>query len=254
MSKIFLAGNWKMNKSLEEGQAFIRALQEDRWSTDLQVGIFVPAVYGYPLASLKNEALILGLQNAHFEDGGAYTGEWSMKMVKDIGLSWVILGHSERRQYFGETDQTVNLKIKKALSEGIQVIFCCGETLEERKQEKQKEILKRQIVEGLSQIEEKDLSHITIAYEPIWAIGTGVNAKDEDAEEMCAYIRFLLTAQYGEKAAKEVCLQYGGSVKPANIKGLLQMPNINGALIGGASLDVDSFKEMIRIGGDLVGQ
>jgi len=252
MRKLFLAGNWKMHKNYKEATSFFDELNEFSWNDNIKVGLFVPGLYAQNLAkhSLKNK-IAVGVQNGHFEDKGAYTGEWSMEMIKDINIDWVLIGHSERRQYFNETNHTVNLKIKKALDKKVNVIFCCGETLEERNQDRAKNVLEDQIKQGLKDISEEEIKNITIAYEPVWAIGTGVNATKEEAEDMCKYIRGLVEELYNKSVAETILIQYGGSVKPENIISLMEMPNIDGALIGGASLKIDSFKELLSLGGSL---
>ena len=182
----------------------------------------------------------------YFEEKGAYTGEISPLMLKDIGASYVILGHSERREIFGEDDKLINKKVLSAFDHDLTPILCCGETLEEREAEKQEEKVKGQIEAALKDVSESDINKLIIAYEPIWAIGTGKTASAEDAEAMCGFIRNLIKELYSKEAAEAVRIQYGGSVKPANVKELMAKENIDGALVGGASLKADDFAALIN--------
>lgn len=191
--------------------------------------------------AIKNTKIKLGAQNMHFEEQGAYTGEVSALMLKDISCEYVILGHSERRQYFNETDKFINKKIKSALKNKLKIILCIGETLKQRNNNQTMKIIKNQLLNCLKSINEKEIKNITIAYEPIWAIGTGKNATPLQAEEVHKFIRELLTNIYNKNISKNIRIIYGGSVNPNNIKELMAMKNINGALVGGASLDAKSF-------------
>lgn len=183
----------------------------------------------------------------HFMDKGAYTGEISAPMLKDMGVPYVVIGHSERRQYFAETDETVNLKTLKALEYDITPIVCIGESKEERLQEKTNDVLHKQLTDGLANFTPKNIADIVIAYEPIWAIGTGLTASNEQAEDACAFIRKFICNKFGQEAADKVRILYGGSVTPANATELFAMPNIDGGLVGGASI-VPSFKEVVHFG------
>ena len=185
-------------------------------------------------------------ENCHFKDSGAYTGEVSVGMLKEIGVEWVILGHSERRQYFGETDETVNLKMLQVLNNGMTPIVCVGESLEEYEAGKTHDVVKTQVVAAFKDVTAEAAERVVIAYEPIWAIGTGKTATNEIAEDVCGYIRGVVAELYGQDVAEKVRIQYGGSVKPATLKALLEQPNIDGALVGGASLQVESYVAMIE--------
>ncbi len=195
---------------------------------------------------IKKSAVKLAAQNCHFEDDGAFTGEISASMLKAVGCEYAILGHSERRQYFGETDEIINKKVKKVLSEGLQVILCVGETLQEREAGITQEVVARQVRGTLNGVSESEMKFITIAYEPVWAIGTGKTATPEQAEEVHCFIRELIHSLYSPSVAENLLIQYGGSVKGSNAKDLFQMPNIDGALVGGASLKVEEFYQIIQ--------
>ena len=195
---------------------------------------------------VKGSKLLLGAQNMSNAESGAHTGEISVHMLKELGVSVLILGHSERRAIYGESDSLINEKVKLALDNGLEVILCVGETLEEREAGKVEEVVRRQVEEGLSNIPESFLDKITIAYEPVWAIGTGKTATPKDADTVHAFIRKVLKALYGDKAAGEMVIQYGGSVKPDNVKELMSMENIDGALVGGASLKSETFVPIMQ--------
>lgn len=238
-----IAGNWKMHKTLEEAMGFVRTLAENPPQKGVETLICAPAPLLYPLAeAVKGTAVAIGAQNMHHESQGAFTGEISSAMIKDTGASYVILGHSERRQLFGETDASVNLKVAKALDTGISPILCCGESLAEREEGRTGDVVKRQVVKALEGIEKKDITRVVIAYEPIWAIGTGKTASNGDANEVCADIRHIIKELYSEEAAAALRILYGGSVKTSTIKGLMAESDIDGALVGGASLDAISFQ------------
>ena len=203
------------------------------------------------LASVKEEApsLTVAAQNCHYEDHGAFTGEISIPMLLELGVKMVIIGHSERRTYFGETNEACNLKIKALLANDMSAIYCCGETLEQFENEKTKEVIKEQIEKGLEGLDASKIKDVIVAYEPIWSIGTGKNASKEIAQDICSYIRSLLNAMYG-KVSEEMRILYGGSVKPENIHDYLKEEDVDGALVGGASLKVDSFEKLIENIGD----
>lgn len=243
----FIAGNWKMNLSLEEGKALVSELKETASKTDVQVAVCVPFVY---LSAIKEEIkgskIKLGAQNMHWEESGAYTGEVSPSMLKEIGADYVVIGHSERREYFAETDETVNKKIKSALAHDLLPIFCCGESLETREAGNEKTWVREQIIKGLEGIDQENMKKIVIAYEPIWAIGTGKTATSGQANEMCAYIRSILEEKYGSEVSEEVIIQYGGSVKAANATEIMNQEDIDGALVGGASLKGAEFIDIIN--------
>ena len=242
----FIAGNWKMFKTKAEAIAFAEEFRELYKDTDEQTAICAPFTN---LEALKEAfagtEIKVGAQNVHFADEGAFTGEISVSMLEEIGVDFCIVGHSERRQYFGETDETVNKKLKKLFEGPIRPILCVGESLEERDADKAFDVVGGQIKADLEGIDAADVKKLVIAYEPIWAIGTGRTATPEQAEEMCAFIRKTLIELYGEEVSDEVIIQYGGSVKPANATEIMNMDEIDGALVGGASLKPKDFMEII---------
>ncbi len=242
----FIAGNWKMFKTREEARAFAAEFKGLYGGTDVQTAICAPFTDLETLVEeFRGTDIKVGAQNVHFEDEGAYTGEISAAMLEDIGVDFCIVGHSERRQYFAETDETVNLKLKKLLAGTIRPIMCVGESLEERDDGKAFDKVRGQLQKGLEGIGAGDAVKIVIAYEPIWAIGTGRTATPQQAEEMCAFIRNTLIELYDEDTADEMIIQYGGSVKPANATDIMNMDEIDGALVGGASLKAKDFMEII---------
>ncbi len=242
-----VVGNWKMNNTIAESeilaQELIAALGEN--FSGCEVGI-APTFLALDAAgkAIEGSGIQLVAQNCHYENDGAYTGEVSARMLTAAGCSSVIIGHSERRQYFGETNVTVNLRIKKALSEGLNVILCVGETLAQRESGVTEAIIASQVREGLMDI--SDISSLVIAYEPVWAIGTGKTASSAQAEEVHLHIRTLVAELYGKEAAAALRIQYGGSVKPSNAAELFAMPNIDGGLIGGASLNAADFVAIVK--------
>ena len=242
----FIAGNWKMFKTKAEAIAFAEEFRELYKDTDVQTAICAPFTN---LEALKEAfagtEIKVGAQNVHFADEGAFTGEISVSMLEEIGVDFCIVGHSERRQYFGETDETVNKKLKKLFEGPIRPILCVGESLEERDADKAFDVVGGQIKADLDGIDAADGKKLVIAYEPIWAIGTGRTATPDQAEEMCAFIRKTLIELYGEEVSDEVIIQYGGSVKPANATEIMNMDEIDGALVGGASLKPKDFMEII---------
>ena len=229
-----------MNKTPQEALALVELLK-DKVNTDkVDVVFCVPAVDLIPVIdALKGTNIAVGAQNMFYEESGAYTGEISPAMLTEIGVKYVVIGHSERREYFAETDETVNKKVKKAIEHGITPIMCCGETLEQRELGIAVDFIRTQIKSGLAGISAEDVKKVVIAYEPIWAIGTGKTATSEQAEEICAAIRTVLGEVYGSETAEEVRIQYGGSVNGKNAAELFGMPNIDGGLVGGASLKED---------------
>jgi len=248
LHKPFIAGNWKMNTTADEAIKLVRSLKDlTKDVKDVRVAVCPPFPY-LPLVAevLKGSPIHLGAQNLFWEDHGAFTGETSSHMLKDVGCQYVIIGHSERRQYFSETDSTVNRKIKAALNADLNPIFCVGETLKERESDRTLYVIRSQLQNGLQDIGKNGIQKITIAYEPVWAIGTGKTATKEQAEDVHYFIREWIEEHYSAASAENLCIQYGGSVKPANAKELLSQPNIDGALVGGASLKADDFAEIIK--------
>ncbi len=247
----FIAGNWKMNKTTSEAIAFVNELKDSvKEINDVEIGVFPPALAVVPVCeALKGTNITVGTQNLHWEESGAYTGELSADMILDAGCEYVLIGHSERRQYFGETDETVNKKLKKALAKGLKPIVCVGENLEEREAGKAEEVVKTQITDGFKDISEEDSKKIVIAYEPVWAIGTGKTATPETAQEIHSMIRSLYADIFSQESADALRIQYGGSVKPDNVKEIMAQEDIDGALVGGAALKVDSFTALAGFNG-----
>ena len=247
MKKFLIAGNWKMNKSIAEANAFAEQLKGEQIAHPEQLAIIAPFTQ---LQSLKNAfegtGIKVGAQNVHFEKSGAYTGEISVPMLKELGIDLCVVGHSERREYFAETDETVNLKLKALLAAGITPILCVGESLEIREAGTAMLFVSGQISEDLDGLTPEEVAQIVIAYEPIWAIGTGKTASPEQAEEMCGFIRGMVEGLFGTDTAEAMIIQYGGSMKPTNAHELLAKPDINGGLIGGASLEVGTFMEIAK--------
>ena len=238
----YIAGNWKMHKTTGEAVALAQALVKDLKSCSYKIMIAPPFTALQAVAPVvKGTNILLGAQNMSNAEQGAHTGEVSVLMLKDLGVSVVILGHSERRSIYGEKDGFINEKVKLALKHGLEVILCVGETLEERESGKAEAVVTEQVTKGFAGIPEADLKKITIAYEPVWAIGTGKNATPEDADAIHAVIRKVLGKIYSSAAAEAMLIQYGGSVKPENAKSLLTKPNIDGALVGGAALKPETF-------------
>ena len=235
-----------MFKTKADAAAFAEEFKGLYQGTDVRAAICAPFTDLETLVeAFRDTGIGVGAQNVHFADEGAYTGEISVAMLEEIGVDYCIVGHSERRQYFAETDETVNLKLKKLLAGSIRPIMCVGESLEQRDAGELFDVVQRQLTEGLAGIPAEDMKRVVIAYEPIWAIGTGRTASPEQAEEMCAFIRKVLIELYDEDTADEVILQYGGSVKPANATEIMNMDEIDGALVGGASLKPADFMAII---------
>ena len=242
MKKFLIAGNWKMNKVSSEAVSFAEELRSRKLSNAGDVCVLAPFTVLKDLRdSLEGSGIGFGAQNVHFEPNGAFTGEISVPMLSDTGVGYCIVGHSERREYFAETDETVNKKLKALLEAGITPILCVGESLEIREQGGEQTFVAGQIVADFDGIALADAPKIVVAYEPIWAIGTGKTATPEQAEEMCAFIRGVLSGIYDNATGDEMLILYGGSMKPGNAKELMEKPDINGGLIGGASLKVDDF-------------
>ena len=247
MRKKVIAGNWKMNMLPDETIRFIDELTPLVKDTDNEVILCVPYTdLFYSLLSAQNTNIKIGAQNMHWAETGAYTGEVSGKMLKAIGVEYVIIGHSERRQYFAETDETVNLKLKSAFNYGLKPIVCVGETLEQREEGKAIEIVTKQIEKALEGLDDDKVSNTIVAYEPIWAIGTGKTATSEDANAMAKAIREKISNIYRQNTAERVIIQYGGSVKASNAKELFSMSDIDGALVGGASLKSEEFSKIVN--------
>ncbi|MCL2791943.1 MAG: triose-phosphate isomerase [Spirochaetaceae bacterium] len=245
--KKYIAGNWKMNKLTSEAVTLASEIVEGAQKVNCKIMIAPPfTVLSEVKKVVKGTNVILGAQNMSHEKSGAHTGEISIDMLKDVGVGVVIIGHSERRMTYGETDALINSKILLAIKEKMDVIFCVGETLQEREAGKAFEIVTNQVKNGLKDVTEKELSFITIAYEPVWAIGTGKTATDKDADDVHKVIRETLEKLYSKELAQKMIIQYGGSVKPENAGSLLSMENIDGALVGGASLKAEQFLAIIN--------
>ncbi len=244
MRKPIIVGNWKMNKTNTEAIAFVNEIEKVLHdAADFGVGVPFTALKD---AQAQSSKLIVASQNVHFEDNGAYTGEISAEMLKDINVAWAIVGHSERREMFNETDETVNKKIKQLTANGMNAIACCGETLEHFEAGKTEEVVRNQVSGMLEGLDAAVVANLVIAYEPIWAIGTGKSATMEIAQDTCAIVRDQVKVLYGQEVADKVRIQYGGSVKPDNIAAYMSQEDIDGALIGGASLQVESFTEIVN--------
>ena len=242
-----IAGNWKMNKTPSETTALINEMKPLVAGADCKVVLCVPFVaLDAALKASDGSNIEIGAENCHFEKSGAYTGEVSAPMLKEMGVKYVIIGHSERRQYFGETDVTVNLRTKAALAEGLKVILCVGETLEQREQNITAELVAMQTKIALGGISKEDAANVIIAYEPVWAIGTGKTATAEQAEEVCAIIRKVVADIYDTDTAEAMTIQYGGSMNAKNCDELVAKTNVDGGLIGGASLKAEDFSVIVK--------
>lgn len=244
MRKKIIAGNWKMNKNSSDTKEFFNSFNELVKDCDNEIIICTPFIDLETAKAVATENISIGAQNMHFEDKGAFTGEVSGQMLEDMGLKHVIIGHSERREYFNETDESVNKKIKSALTHSLTPILCVGETLEEREAGKAKEKVVSQIIKDFADIEAQDATKVVIAYEPIWAIGTGKTASSEDANEACKWIREEIREIYNDDVADNIEILYGGSVKSSNSKELFEMSDIDGGLVGGASLQPEEFAKI----------
>ncbi len=251
MRKKIVAGNWKMNCTISEGKKLVSEvvnMVQDEVSNNADVVLCPPFIHLTGVKELIGSLskISLGAQNCHEEANGAYTGETSASMLASIGTEYVILGHSERREYFGEKDALLNKKIKHALDNGLKPIFCCGEKLESREKNEQEKVVLDQISKSLYSLSAEELDQVVIAYEPVWAIGTGETASAEQAQEMHAFIRTKLASQFSEEIAEKIPILYGGSVKPDNAKEILAQPDVDGGLIGGASLKSRDFTDIIK--------
>ncbi|MFY0805233.1 triose-phosphate isomerase [Peribacillus frigoritolerans] len=250
MRKPIIAGNWKMNKTLSEATAFLEEVSNLIPKQDvIDTVVCAPALFLDQLVqAAKGTDVKIGAQNMHFEESGAFTGEISPIALADLGVSYVILGHSERREMFNETDEAVNKKAHAAFAQQLTPIVCCGETLEQREAGETNDFVGSQIEKGLAGLSDDQLKQAVIAYEPIWAIGTGKSSSAQDANEVCAHIRSVVADKFSNEAAAAIRIQYGGSVKPENIKEYMAQPDIDGALVGGASLKSDSFLQLLEAG------
>lgn len=247
MRKKIIAGNWKMNKTPSETIDLIREIKEKNPSADCDIVVCTPFVcLPNAVETAKGSNIKVGAQNLYFEEKGAYTGEVSADMLKDLGVEYVIIGHSERRQYFNETDVTVNKKVKKALEKDLLPILCVGETLTDREQGVTEDVIRRQTKIAFLDVSKEDAKKVIIAYEPVWAIGTGKTATPEQANEVCAVIRACIESLYDKETADVLRIQYGGSMNAGNAKELLSKPDIDGGLIGGAALKSEDFTTIIK--------
>ena len=248
MRKPIIAGNWKMYKTRAEALELVNGLKRELTGVSSVDIVVCPPFTSLQAVKdiLTGSNIELGAQNVHWEIKGAYTGEVSPVMLKDIGAKFVIIGHSERRTYFKETDEDINKKIKSCIKEGLLPIFCVGETLSERESNKTKEVIEKQVNSGLSNVSNIEMEKIVVAYEPVWAIGTGKTATPEQAEEVHKFIRDKIREKFGIEIAERIRIQYGGSVKPDNIKNLMDQGDIDGVLVGGASLEIDSFVKIVN--------
>ncbi|TVP88095.1 MAG: triose-phosphate isomerase [Alkalicoccus sp.] len=247
-----IAGNWKMNKTKGEAVSFLQEVKGKVPSAEkVEAVVCSPDLF---LDALVQEAegteVKISAQNMHFEEKGAFTGETSPKALKDLGVEYVIIGHSERRDMFGETDKSVNQKVHAAIDYGLTPIVCVGETLEERESNKTSDVVTRQVKEGLKDLTKEQAALVVVAYEPVWAIGTGKTPTAEEANETCGVIREALATAFSRETAEAVRIQYGGSVKPANIKEMMSQSDIDGALVGGASLEAESFLQLVEGGNE----
>jgi len=250
MRKPIIAGNWKMHKTLPEAKSFIEEVKNAVPSNDkVESVVCAPALFLHSLAEqAKNTDVKIGAQNMHFENSGAFTGEISPVALADLGVQYVIIGHSERREMFNETDESVNQKVLAAFKHNLIPIVCCGETLEQRESGVTNEFVASQVQKALNGLSAEQAKQVVIAYEPIWAIGTGKSSTSKDANEVCAHIRSVVSAQFSGEVADAIRIQYGGSVKPENIKEYMSESDIDGALVGGASLEPASFLQLLEGG------
>lgn len=247
MRKKLLLGNWKMNLTIAEATKFAEAsipLVEKAKAANILLGV-APTFLSLATVKQHNPGLIVSAQNIHFENHGAFTGEISVPMLKEIGIHWTLVGHSERRNYFGETNLICNKKMLKALTEGMTVVYCVGESSDDYDHGRTKAVIRDQLLVGLAGMTAEHLQHVVIAYEPVWSIGTGKNASKEHAQDIANYIRERLEEMFNPESSQKTLILYGGSVKPNNIKDYLSQPDVDGALVGGASLNVTSFEELL---------
>jgi triosephosphate isomerase (TIM) len=250
MRKPIIAGNWKMNKTLAEAKSFAEEVKGLVPAPEkMDSVICAPALFLQSLLEVTEGSNVkVGAQNMHFEESGAFTGEISPKALADLGVHYVIIGHSERREMFNETDESVNKKTLAAFKYNVTPIVCCGETLEQRENGETNQLVGDQVAKALAGLTDEQVKHTVIAYEPIWAIGTGKSSTSQDANDVCAHIRQVVATQFSQDVADAVRIQYGGSVKPENIKEYMAQPDIDGALVGGASLEAQSFLQLLEAG------
>ncbi len=246
--RILIAGNWKMNKTATEAAALVTEIKRDVFDVDNVDILVCPPFTALAVVGdvIRDSNVSLGAQNMYFEDKGAYTGEVSTTMLKDCGCTHVIIGHSERRTIFNESDETINKKVKKALEANLIPVLCIGEKLKEREANKTFEVITNQLEGDLADIDSDNMKKIIVAYEPVWAIGTGKTATSEQAQEAHAFIRNLIKEKYDSSVADGIIILYGGSMKPANVEELISQPDVDGGLIGGASLEAASFVELVK--------
>ena len=247
MRRKLLFGNWKMNKTIAETKVFGKeSVELEKFAKSKNVDIGIAPVF-LSLAALKeaNPSLIVASQNLHYEDHGAFTGEISIPMLKELGVDWAIIGHSERRSYYNETNESCNKKLLAMETNKMTPIYCVGETLEQFEKGVTKKVIEEQVLEGIKGLSKAYVENMVIAYEPVWSIGTGKNASKEIAQDICSYIRELIKKEYGDASSK-IRILYGGSVKPENVHDYLAQADVDGALVGGASLKVDSFRQLIE--------
>ncbi len=247
MRKPLIAGNWKMNNNVEQSISLVKQLSSSELSKNVDVLVCPTFTSLYPvLNELKGSSIKVGAQNMHFENNGAYTGEISPSMLKNLGVEYVIIGHSERRQHFGESDDLINKKIKAALKHGLKPILCVGESLDQREDGLEKETVRNQLLSDLDGVQINEGFEMVVAYEPIWAIGTGKTATSQQANEMSSFIRSVLADVFSASIANNILIQYGGSVKASNAKEIMSQSDIDGALVGGASLKADEFIQIVN--------
>ncbi len=248
MRKKIAAGNWKMNLDYDQAVSLLTNLKAENLPDDVEVVLAVPFPYLKPLNDMLvgDSSIRLSAQNCHDQESGAYTGEVSVNMIKSLGVDTVVVGHSERRQYFNESDELLKAKVDLLLKHGMKVIFCCGEPLEIREANGQNGYVSQQLVNSLFHLDAEQIASIVIAYEPIWAIGTGRTASPEQAQEMHAFLRTIIREKYDDATANNLSILYGGSVKPANAQELFANADVDGGLVGGASLDSNGFAEIAR--------
>lgn len=247
MRKKLLLGNWKMNKLNMDAKEFALAsmdIVDKAKQNNVDIGVAPTYLSLKTVKDFSNKDMIVAAQNVHYMDHGAYTGEVSIPMLLELGINWVIIGHSERRTYDNETNEKCNLKIKELVKNNMVPVYCVGETLVQFEEGKTKEVVSNQVKEGLKDLTKEEVKNLVVAYEPVWSIGTGKNASKEIAEDICGFIRSILKEMFDE-VSEDIRVLYGGSVKPENVRSYLSMPNVDGALVGGASLKVDSFQALL---------
>lgn len=244
--KKIVAANWKMNLGIAEGIALVSALQQETRDASCEVVIAPPLTHLSVIANSLGNHMKLGAQHCHFERAGAYTGEVAVNMLKEIGVTYIIAGHSERRQLFNESNEMIRLKVNAILEGGITPVFCCGESLDLREADSHKSFVGQQLEESLFHLSEAEILNVVIAYEPIWAIGTGVTASPEQAQEMHAFLRSVIARQYNETVAQVISILYGGSIKADNASAIFSQPDVDGGLVGGASLQAAGFTAIVR--------